>query len=116
MPYVGRDERGNITTVSTTSTAQTTEFLAPEADELQRYLRRLAADGTGSDLAQSDQEMIRVVEDIIDTLIEKNLIRFTDLPEAVQNKLVHRRSLRRSKVALDLLGVDETKTIPPIKL
>lgn len=114
MPYVGRDEVGNIVTVSTRSNAQATEFIDAGAEELQRYLAHLSPGF--DDLTRSDQALIRVVEDIVDTLIEKNVIRFTDLPEAAQHKLVHRRSLRRSKVALDLLGVDEDKTIPPIKL
>jgi hypothetical protein len=112
MPYVGRDERGNIITVSTQSSPQANEFIAAETDELRRYLAQLSP--RSDDLARSDQDLIRVVEDIIDTLIEKNVIRFTDLPEAAQDKLVHRRSLRRSKVALDLLGSEEDQTIPPV--
>lgn len=114
MPYVGRDEHGNIITVSAQSSPLANEFIAAEADELLRYLAQISP--RGDDFARSDQDLIRVVEDIIDTLIEKNIIRFTDLPEAAQDKLVHRRSLRRSQSALDLLGVDEDKTIPPIKL
>lgn len=116
MPYIGRDANGNIVTVLTIANAEATEFLAAEADELQRHLATLSCAKTPDDLTRSDNEMIRVVEDIIDTLIEKNVIRFTDLPEAAQNKLIHRRTLRRSKVALDLLGVGENETIPPLKL
>jgi hypothetical protein len=115
MPYVGRDQNGNIIAVSTNSSPLATELMAEDSLELHGYLAQLSPPAVDA-LARSDQDLIRVVEDIIDTLIEKNVIRFTDLPEAAQHKLVHRRSLRRSKIALDLLGEDEDKTIPVIKL
>lgn len=60
-------------------------------------------------LAESDQTLIRVVEDLVDTLIRKDLLRFTDLPEAAQAKLLERRTLRRSVSALNLLR-DEDDT------
>ncbi|SIO17006.1 hypothetical protein SAMN05443662_1636 [Sulfurivirga caldicuralii] len=47
-------------------------------------------------LEQMDLEMVRVVEDLIDILIDKGLILFTDLPEVVQNKILFKRSLRSS--------------------
>lgn len=62
-------------------------------------------------LAESDQALIRVVEDLVDTLIAKDLLRFTDLPEAAQAKLLERRSLRRSVNALNLLQDDDSKLI-----
>lgn len=58
-------------------------------------------------LAESDQALIRVVEDLIDTLIRKDLLHFTDLPEAAQAKLLERRSLRHSANTLSLLGEDD---------
>ena len=54
-------------------------------------------------LVESDQALIRVVEDLIDTLIGKGVLHFTDLPEAAQSKLLDRRNLRRSVNALNLL-------------
>jgi hypothetical protein len=54
-------------------------------------------------LASSDQALIRVLEDLIETLVAKNVIHFTDLPEAAQTKLLERRSLRRSLNGLQLL-------------
>lgn len=116
MPYVGRDEHGNIITVSTVARADAAEFLPPQAEELQRHLAQWTPAESADDFSRSDQDIIRVVDDIIDTLIAKNLIRFTDLPEAAQNKLVHRRSLRRSLTALDLLGQDAGTESPVIKL
>ena len=45
-------------------------------------------------LQQSDLNMIRVIEDLINILIKKNIIRFTDFPEASQSKIVNRQKIR----------------------
>jgi hypothetical protein len=45
-------------------------------------------------LSQSDAAIARVLEDLIDVLINKGVIQFTDLPEAAQNKLMTRRQTR----------------------
>ena len=57
-------------------------------------------------LQQSDLGLIRVLEDLIDTLLAKDVILFTDLPVPAQNRLLARRSLRSSLSALRLLGDD----------
>jgi hypothetical protein len=48
--------------------------------------------------------LVRVLEDLIDLLITRDVIRFTDLPLPAQEKLMERRSMRQSLGALDLLG------------
>lgn len=56
----------------------------------------------------ADAEFVRVIEDLIDVLITKNLIMHTDLPDAAQRKLTFRKGLRnRVQGALDLLGSDD---------
>ncbi len=45
-------------------------------------------------LNQTDIGMARVLEDLIDVLITRGLIQFTDLPEAAQEKLLERRETR----------------------
>lgn len=45
-------------------------------------------------LNQTDMGMARVLEDLIDVLITRGLIQFTDLPEAAQEKLLERRETR----------------------
>jgi len=42
----------------------------------------------------------------MDLLIARDLIRFTDLPQPAQEKLLERQSLRRSLNALNLLDSD----------
>lgn len=47
-------------------------------------------------LNDMDLDMARVVEDLIYLLVDKQAIRFTDLPEIAQNKLLFKRGLRSS--------------------
>ena len=56
---------------------------------------------------ETDIALIRVIEDLIDTLINRGLIRFTDLPIAAQTKLTERRSWRSSMRDTQLLDDDE---------
>jgi len=45
-------------------------------------------------LADSDAGLARVTEDLIDILITRGLIQFTDFPPAAQAKLLQRRQTR----------------------
>ncbi len=45
-------------------------------------------------LSQSDTGLARVLEDLIEALITRGTIQFTDLPEAAQAKLLERRQTR----------------------
>ena len=58
-------------------------------------------------LSQSDTSLVRVLEDLIDVLITRGVIQFTDLPEAAQAKLLERRETRASlNNRLQLLPMD----------
>lgn len=64
----------------------------------------------GSALEQldaSDLEMARITEDLIDLLIGRNIINFTDFPGMAQRKLINRRALRSNMSALTNLVGDE---------
>jgi hypothetical protein len=55
-------------------------------------------------LSESDLAIARVLEDLIDVLILRGVIQFTDLPEAAQSKLLSRRQTRAMlKNSLQLL-------------
>lgn len=47
-------------------------------------------------LSQTDTSLVRVLEDLIDVLITRGVIQFTDLPEAAQARLLERRETRAS--------------------
>ncbi len=111
MPYVQRNKAGQITAVSAEKTAKFAEWLELDAPELKEYLLNFAGAAHTPEVAnaleESDQALIRVVDDLVNVLVEHNLMRFTDLPEAAQKKLLERRSLRESLTALKLLGDDD---------
>ncbi len=54
-------------------------------------------------LVPTDFGFIRVLEDLIDLLVDRAVIRFTDLPPAAQEKLMERRTTRANMHKLDLL-------------
>jgi len=58
-------------------------------------------------LSRSDTSLVRVLEDLIDVLINRGVIQFTDLPEAAQAKLLERREARATlSKRLQLLPTD----------
>ncbi|MEW6591689.1 MAG: hypothetical protein AB1418_11720 [Pseudomonadota bacterium] len=106
MPYIRRDAQGRIAAIQL-EPGDGLEQLPAGAPELTEFTRRMAAES--SSLEQSDMRLVRVLEDLIELLIARDVIRFTDLPLPAQEKLLERRSMRQSLGALDLLGgADET--------
>lgn len=106
MPFVKRDEQGRITTVNLEPGEGLAE-LSPNAPELLAFMQKMGMEQ--STLQQSDMRLVRVLEDLIDLLIDRDVIRFTDLPLPAQEKLMERRSIRQSLGALNLLdGANET--------
>lgn len=103
MPYVRRDEQGRIAAIQFEPAAGYEE-VSPGSSELAEFIRRAA--GEPNTLEQSDMRLVRVLEDLIELLIARDVIRFTDLPLPAQQKLLERRSMRQSLGALDLLGGD----------
>ncbi|MCO5356943.1 hypothetical protein [Acidovorax kalamii] len=45
-------------------------------------------------LSETDASLARVTEDLINLLVERGVIRFTDLPQAAQDKLLARQQTR----------------------
>jgi hypothetical protein len=58
-------------------------------------------------LKQSDMEMIRVLDDLIQVLTSKGVIRVTDLPPAAQAKLMDRTQAREALGGLSHLINDD---------
>ena len=101
MPYVKRDEQSRIITVNL-EPGEGMEELPSHSPELLEFMRNVGLEqGT---LQESDMRLVRVLEDLIDLLIDRDVIRFTDLPLPAQEKLMERRSLRQTLGALHLLG------------
>lgn len=100
MPYVERNAAGDIVAVSVTEDAIHRHLVDAEDPQLRVFLHKLSAT---PGLAETDLHMVRVLEDLIDLLVERAVIRFTDLPPAAQEKLSARRSARASMRSLHLL-------------
>lgn len=101
MPYVKRDEQGRICMVNLEFCKGLLEVSA-NSPEMIEFIQSMGVEQ--SRLEQSDMRLVRVLEDLIDLLIARDVIRFTDLPLPAQEKLMERRSMRQSLGALDLLG------------
>lgn len=103
MFHVSRSLDGAIQSVSK-QLEPGCETLSENDPEIQSFFKATA--GPGFDAADAD--FVRVLEDLIDTLILKNVIRHTDLPPAAQKKLMIRKGLRSHiHGALNLLGSDD---------
>ena len=57
-------------------------------------------------LSYLDNEMVRVLDDLIDLLVQKNIIVLTDLPEDARKKLFNRKAVRHKMQAQDILADD----------
>ena len=61
-------------------------------------------------LEQSDRsDMLRIIEDLIDVLVDKEIISFNDLPEAAVKKLRIRKELRSKILEWKSEDKDESK-------
>lgn len=63
-------------------------------------------------LTESDKEFIRVLEDLIDTLIERGVIRLTDLPAEALEKIQQRKQTRSKLQEGSSLLDDEDEGLP----
>ena len=102
MPYIQRNSSGRIIGISDRAEGGANEELDLANPEVLAYLE-LAR----NQLSSSDTETIRVIEDLVDLLIEKKLIVMTDLPDAAQQKLSERQRIRGDLGVLANLVVDE---------
>ncbi|MDD2669846.1 hypothetical protein [Zoogloea sp.] len=101
MPYVQRDFAGQVVALFSTAGPGHQEELPTGHPDL--------ASLTGSgEFTRLDAELIRVIEDVVDVLIDRGLLRLTDLPAEAQRKLMTRKGARaRLRHGLDLLGPDD---------
>ncbi len=104
MPFVERDADGKI--IAAYSVADKPGL--DQVDSHDPHLIEFMFDGkegaeSKKDMLESDLGLARVLEDLIDLLIEKGTFRFTDLPDAAQKKLLSRRGLRKEFAYVETL-------------
>jgi hypothetical protein len=105
MPYVRRNAQGEVVSLHRHAEAGTSEFLPEDHSDVREFIVG-GPPGNPDDFARLDADFVRVLEDVIDTLVAKNLINITDLPPEAQAKLFSRKSFRerRSQNSLRLFG------------
>jgi hypothetical protein len=91
MPFVERNAAGAIVAVSATPGPAAAEELPAGHPELLRFV---SGGGARAELSVSDLELVRVIEDLVGLLIDKQVIMLTELPPAAQRKFARRRDLR----------------------
>jgi len=108
MPFVHRDGDGNILAVYEEH-LDGTEEVSPNDSALHAFIQKnIPAAVPQDDWIQSDLALSRVMEDLIDILIDKKVIMFTDFPEGAQEKLRARRGFRKEfSYVENLFGDDE---------
>ncbi len=108
MPFVHKDAAGKILAVYTDPVDGAQE-VAPDDPALKAFIQQnLPGAGGGNEWMESDLALARVIEDLIEVLIDKKLIMFTDFPAGAQRKLLDRRGLRKEfDLVEDLFGDGE---------
>jgi hypothetical protein len=108
MLYVERDDKGTIVAIRQGSDQEPGQVPASLLDaEVLAFLRSSSAQEPLTHLLlHSDVSIIRVLEDLIDLLIAKKIILFTELPPQAQEKIQDRKRLR-AKMAGNPLMVDD---------
>jgi hypothetical protein len=100
MPFVKRDATGRIVALYRERSDEAPEYLAAGHPDIAEFTDPESGRTERSSMLQSDLEMIRVYEDLIDILISKRIVVLTDFPTAAQEKLVRRKRLRSSLSSL----------------
>jgi hypothetical protein len=114
MPYVLRDDAGKIAGIFAEPTAEASEELGADDADLVRFLAELGLASPGTIrqlLAESDLRMVRLVDDLIDVLLEKTIIKITDLPAPATQKYLQRQAARKRLQGIQGLVVDEKDII-----
>jgi len=114
MPYVIRDADGKIVQVFEQPVSGESEQISTDSEDYRRYVDEHAAHSAEElrrQLAASDVGMTRLVEDLIDVLIGKGVIKFTDLPPAAGGRYLERQSTRQRLQTYTNLIVDENDII-----
>lgn len=107
MVYVKRDDDNQIVGIFVENIESDLEEVAEDDVELQAFMAQCAFDPEKNFL-KSDLELIRVIEDVIQILMEKDIIHITDFPIAVIQKLVDRKKIRKNFDELsDILEKDD---------
>ena len=109
MPFVRRNAEGVIEAVFAAPEEGVNEEVPVGSAELVEFMSVDVLEIIKNDeWLQADLSLARVTEDLIEVLIEKGTIAFTDLPSGAQSTLIDRQGLRSELSYIEkLFGTDE---------
>ncbi len=106
MLYASRDDQGKIIAI-TNSPVENNQTELTEA-ELIEFISHSENSGTYETLLTIlDTGIIRVLDDLVDILVAKNVIMFTDLPQEAREKIAERKRIRQQMKESNELMVDD---------
>jgi hypothetical protein len=102
MRHVVRNAQGQVQSVHL-EPVPGSEPLPREHPEVRAFV---SGTDEGASFESLDAGLVRVLEDLVDALLARNILRITDLPIEAQQKLFERKSFRSSQQqsALNLFG------------
>ena len=112
MPYVQRNKEGRIIALTAEPIHENDQMLGLDNPEIMQFLAAGSAAGQNrhqAELLMQDLRQIRILEDLIDLLITKGVILFSELPAAAQRKILNKKSAREKlEHTSDILVQDDT--------
>ena len=104
MIFVKRDTDGKIVALYQKAIEEGMESLAMNHVDVVAFLNNCDNEQKYA-MLRSDLQLIRVIEDVIEILLSKNIINITDFPPTVVEKLMKRRGIRTQ--LSDAMGIIE---------
>ena len=107
MLYVERNKDGEIIGLRNNPSDQTDEKKSVTDEEVLNFLNKKAGDESYLHLLSlSDVGIIRILEDLVELLIKKNVLLLTELPTEAQDKIRERKMLRDKMYDQDIMVED----------
>ena len=105
MPYLQRNPTGDVIALFLDAPEPDTEWLTIDHPDVLAFLANSDDRGEAAipfeELATLDRAMIRVLEDLVDVLVDKHVIALSDLPEQARTKVIARKELRSTLPSLN---------------
>ena len=105
--YIERSADGKIIGLRKEPGPNSAEVKSLSDQEVVEFLEQnLESDKLKILLSQTDMSFIRLLEDLIDLLMKKNIVILTEFPEKAQEKLIGRKRIRE-KISSQNLVVED---------
>ena len=107
MVFVQRDEEGRVLRVEHEPFDNMTQSMPAHDPEVRTWFASRCLHDHLMSLQHSDLELVRVLEDLVQVLVDRGLMNYTDLPDAARQKLQNRAYTRAQVGDLGDLVMEE---------